>query len=127
MVLMNTKKVFLEILEEKMTYMKIFLIIAFSFILVLPCYSELTQQDLDKISNLIDRKLEPIKQDIVSLKLDIAEMKGEIKAVKGEINGIKAQMITKEWILTMWITIFLAILAVPYLYGRSDRERVKEL
>ncbi len=37
---------------------------SFSFILVLPCYSELTKQDLDKISNLIDRKLEPIKQEL---------------------------------------------------------------
>lgn len=106
--------------------MKIALITAFSFISVLPCYSELTQQNLDKISNLIDRKLEPNKQRIISFKLDIAEMKEEIKAFKVEINGIKAQIITKEWILTMLITMFLAILAVPYPYGRSGRERVKE-
>ena len=32
----------------------------------------------------------------------------------------------KERFLAMWITIFLAILGVPYLYGRADRERVRE-
>ena len=50
---------------------------------------------------------------MIWIKLDIAEMKGKI--------------FPKEWFFTMWITIFLSILAVPYLYGRNDRERVKEL
>lgn len=93
--------------------MKIMLLIFVIYIITLPCYADLTQNDLYKISNIIDQKLEPIKQDIVNIKLDVAEMRGKV--------------VTKEWILTMWITIFLSILAVPYLYGRSDRERVKAL
>jgi len=76
------------------------------YMVVLSSYADLRQNDLDRISGIIDQKLE-------SMKLDIAEMKGKVA--------------TKEWLLTMWITIFLSILAVPYLYGRGDRERLKEL
>ncbi|MBM3240742.1 hypothetical protein FJZ31_31040 [Candidatus Poribacteria bacterium] len=61
--------------------MRTVLIIILLFAITLPCFAELTQQDLEKISNLIDRKLEPIK-------LDVAEMKGK--------------MATKDDLLNMW-------------------------
>ncbi|MCD6507508.1 hypothetical protein J7M22_12910 [Candidatus Poribacteria bacterium] len=58
--------------------------------IALPSFAELTQRDLDKISALIDRKLEPIK-------MDIAELKGEIKAVRAEMRG----MATKDDIVAL--------------------------
>jgi outer membrane murein-binding lipoprotein Lpp len=109
--------------------------------------AELTQQDLDKISVLIDRKLEPIK-------LGIAEMKGKIETLEGkmatkddlialrdemsEMKGRMDAMATKDDIITLqrtltialvtaWITIIAAIITIPYLYGRADRERVRQL
>jgi len=77
-------------------------------IVVSSSYAELTQNDLDKIANLIDQKLEPIKQDIVNMKLDIAEMKGKI--------------FPKEWFFIIWISLFFSVLAVPYLYGRRYKQ-----
>jgi len=68
--------------------MRTALIIVLLFAIALPCFAELTQQDLDKIGNLIDRKLEPIK-------LDIAEMKGDMKALEGK-------MATKDDLLAVW-------------------------
>lgn len=64
--------------------MRAALIIALLFAIALPCFAELTQQDLDRIGNLIDRKLEPVK-------LDMAEMKGKMAA-----------MATKDDILAVW-------------------------
>jgi outer membrane murein-binding lipoprotein Lpp len=114
--------------------MKTALVVALLLAIALPSFAELTQQDLDKISVLIDRKLEPIKQEITAIKLDIAEMKGKIEALEGkmatkddiiavrdEISGLY------RWIIIMWITIILAIFGIPYLYGRADRERVRQL
>jgi len=45
--------------------------------------------------------------------------------MEGRINTVEAKMVSREWFLTMWITIFLSILAVPYLYGRSDKVSAK--
>jgi len=119
--------------------------------IALPSFAELTPQDLDKISVLIDRKLEPIKKEITAVKLDIAEMRGKMAtkddliALRGEMSEMKGKMAAKDDIialkgniitvqrtltvalLTAWITIIAAIITIPYLYGRADREKVKEL
>ena len=73
--------------------------ILFLISLALPASAQLTKDDVVRI---IRAELEPIKQGINALKVDVAEMKGK--------------MVSKEWFLTMWITIFLAILGVPYLW-----------
>jgi predicted PurR-regulated permease PerM len=64
--------------------MRIALVITLLFAVTLPCFAELTEQDLEKIGNLIDRKLEPIK-------LDIAEMKGKM-ATKDDIIAIRQDL-----------------------------------
>ena len=81
--------------------MKIALAVALLMATVLPSFAELTQQDLDKISVLIDRKLEPIKKEITAIKLDIAEMRGEIKAVRAEMKTLESKMATKDDIITL--------------------------
>jgi outer membrane murein-binding lipoprotein Lpp len=107
--------------------MKTTMTIIMLFTIILPCFAELTQQDLDKISNLIDKKLEPINKEIIAIekeimaiKLDIAEMKGKM-ATKDDIIGVYAA------ILVTWVVTIAAIVTIPYLYGRADRERVKQL
>jgi len=64
--------------------MRIALVVILLFAVMLPCFAELTEQDLEKIGNLIDRKLEPIK-------LDIAEMKGKM-ATKDDIIAIRQDL-----------------------------------
>ena len=92
--------------------------------IALPSFAELTPQDLDKISVLIDRKLEPIK-------LDIAEMKGKM-ATKDDIINVQREVSSKfitivAALIAFWATLLAAIITIPYLYGRADREKVKEL
>jgi len=106
--------------------------------IALPSFAELTPQDLDKISVLIDRKLEPIKKEITAIKLDIAEMKGKIEALEGKM-ATKDDIITLQRevsskfitivaaLIAFWATLLAAIITIPYLYGRADREKVKEL
>ena len=82
--------------------------------IALPTIAELTRGDVEQI---IRRELEPIKKEITSIKLDIAEMKGRM-VTKDAFYGI---------LIMMWVTIIAAIITIPYLYGRADRERVKEI
>ncbi|RLI78006.1 hypothetical protein DRP07_11545 [Archaeoglobales archaeon] len=93
--------------------------------------AELSQQDREWISTLIDRMLEPIK-------LDIAEMRGEIKALRAEmvtkddIIAVQREVSSKfvaiiAALIVFWATLLAAIITIPYLYGRADRERVRQL
>ena len=122
--------------------MKTALIVALLLAITLPSFAELTSQDKEWISTLIDRKLEPIKQEITAIKLDIAEMRGEIKAVRAEMRALEGKMATKDDIINVqrevsskfiaiiaaligfWATLLAAIITIPYLYGRADREKV---
>ena len=87
--------------------MRIALVITLLFTITLPCFAELTEQDLEKIGNLIDKKLEPIKLEIIAIKLDIAEMKAkmvtkdEILAIKLDIVEMKGKMATKDDIIAV--------------------------
>jgi len=107
-------------------------------LLAMPSWGELSQRDLEQIGKLIDRKFEPLKEDIAELKVAVARLEGRVdglektvdafrKEMDARIGELNAKMVSKQWFLTMWVTITLMILAVPYLYGRSDRERVREL
>ncbi|RLJ03163.1 MAG: hypothetical protein DRP11_01530 [Candidatus Aenigmatarchaeota archaeon] len=87
------------------------LITAISAILLsLPVWAELTKED---VLQIIRAELEPIK-------LQMAKLEGKV-ATKDDIHELY------RWFIIAWITIILAIFAIPYLYGRADRERVKEL
>lgn len=97
-------------------------------LLSLPVWAELTKEDVVQI---IRAELEPVK-------LAIAEMRGEIKAIRAEMAAkddiIALQRETSSkfvWLLAAligeWATLIAAIVTIPYLYGRADRERVKEL
>lgn len=68
--------------------MRTILIITLLLAIVLPCSAEITQQDLEKISNLMDRKLEPIKIDIATMKVELKLVKEELKAMKGELKTL---------------------------------------
>ena len=86
-------------------------------------WAELTR---DEIAQIIRTELERVGEEIAAVKQDIAERRGEMEAIRGEMKAIRGEAVSKERFLAMWITIFLAILGVPYLYGRADRERVRE-
>jgi len=104
-------------------------IIILLFAITLPCFAQLTKQDVELI---IQKALEPINKEIIAIKLDIAEMKGKM-ATKDDIAEI-SKMATKDdiigiyaAILGTWIVTIAAIVTIPYLYGRADREKVKQL
>ena len=123
--------------------------VALFFAIALPSFAELTQQDLDKISVLIDRKLEPIKKEITAIKLDIAEMKGKM-ATKDDIITLQRELTKKTdemrnarvnsridsmyyqmW--AIWTVIFVTILAAIFggpifaEWWRKKQERKDEI
>ncbi|RLI78000.1 hypothetical protein DRP07_11515, partial [Archaeoglobales archaeon] len=87
----------------------------------LPALAELTKEDVVQI---IRTELEPIK-------LDIAEMKGKM-ATKDDIIAVQREVSSKfvaiiAALTVFWATLLAAIITIPYLYGRADRERVRQL
>lgn len=95
-------------------------------LLAMPSWGELSQRDLEQIGKLIDRKLEPLKVAVARLEGRVDGLEKTVDAVRKEMDArigeLNAKVVSKQWFLTMWVTITLMILAVPYLYGRSDRE-----
>lgn len=95
--------------------MRTILIIILLLAIVLPCSAELTQQDLEKIGNLMDRKLEPIKIDIATMKVELKVVKEELKAMQEElktldskvnaldskVSGLENKMATKDDIINL--------------------------
>ena len=111
--------------------MKALSAIGLVLLLAMPSWGELSQRDLEQIGKLIDRKLEPLKVAVARLEGRVDGLEKTVDAFRKEMDArigeLNAKMVSKQWFLTMWVTITLMILAVPYLYGRSDRERVREL
>ena len=97
--------------------MRLALIFTLLFAIAFPCFAELTEQ---RVRQIIREELEPINKEIIAIKLDIAEMKGKM-VTKDNIIGVYAA------ILVTWVVTIAAIVTIPYLYGRADRERVKQL
>ena len=114
-------------------------------IITSPCFAQLTRKDVEQIVRQVVREeLEPVKLDVAKMKgkiatkdeleavkLDIAEMKGKM-ATKDDIITVQRELSSKMLVLTIglitaWITIIAAIITIPYLYGRADREKVKQL
>ena len=52
----------------------------------------LTKDDLIAIEELLDRKLEPIKADIVELKTDVAKLKTDVAELKTDVAELKADV-----------------------------------
>ena len=127
-------------------------ILALMLCLAYPAWGELSQGDLERIGELMDRKLEPLKIAVTRLEGKLSGLEGKmdgleqrmeglektvdafrkemgarIREVNARMEALDAKMVSKQWFLTMWVTITLMILAVPYLYGRSDRDRMREL
>ena len=108
--------------------MKTALAVALLFVIALPSFAELTRQDVEQI---IRSELEPIKKEITAIKLDIAEMKGKM-ATKDDIINVQREVSSKfvtiiAALIAFWATLLAGIITIPYLYGRADREKVKEL
>ena len=92
------------------------------FAIALPC-SGLTQQDLDQIERLMDKKLEPIvkeintiKNEINDIKIDIANIKGKM-ATKDDIISINQKLSDKidtlyGIIIAAFVTL-IAVIAIP--------------
>lgn len=52
----------------------------------------LTNEDLLAISNLMDVKLKPIKEDIAELKQDVAILKQDVAILKQDVAGLKGEV-----------------------------------
>lgn len=50
------------------------------------------KQLLNQIGNLLDTKLEPIKQDLGEVKSDLTGVKNELKGVKKDVAGVKRDL-----------------------------------
>ncbi|HIE29807.1 TPA: hypothetical protein EYP66_21265 [Candidatus Poribacteria bacterium] len=85
--------------------MRITSVIILLFAITLRSFAGLTEEDLQKIGYLIDRKLEPIKLDIAEMKAkmvtkdEILAIKDEIIAIKLDIAEMKGKMATKDDII----------------------------
>ncbi|RKY57600.1 MAG: hypothetical protein DRP95_06825 [Candidatus Latescibacterota bacterium] len=122
--------------------------------LVAPVRGELSREELEQIGQVVERELRPVRKEMSKLEMSMAEMRGEVKAARGELEGVKGKLegirenmvtkdmfmelqgraarlegkaATKDVMLLMWVSIILAIFGIPYLYGRSDRQRVRDL
>ncbi|MFQ6040641.1 MAG: hypothetical protein ACE5PV_07275 [Candidatus Poribacteria bacterium] len=78
--------------------MRVALIIILLFVIALPCFAQLTRQDMEQI---IQNALEPINKEITAIKLDISEMNKEIIAIKLDIAEMKGKMATKDDIIAV--------------------------
>ncbi|HIE26630.1 TPA: hypothetical protein EYP66_05025 [Candidatus Poribacteria bacterium] len=98
------------------------------FAIVLPC-SGLTQQDLDQIERLMDKKLEPIKIDIAYIKGKMATKDDIIEVRKDfteEMNAFRQEIYAKidstntridslyNASIAVWTAIFIAIIAAIF-------------
>ncbi|RKY61434.1 MAG: hypothetical protein DRP95_02860, partial [Candidatus Latescibacterota bacterium] len=113
-------------------------ILALMLCLAYPAWGELSQGDLERIGELMDRKLEPLKIAVTRLEGKLSGLEGKmdgleqrmeglektvdafrkemgarIREVNARMEALDAKMVSKQWFLTMWVTITLMILAVP--------------
>ena len=57
-------------------------------LLAMPSWGELSQRDLERIGELIDHKLEPLKKDITELKIAVARLEGRVEGIEGRMAGV---------------------------------------
>ena len=114
--------------------MRTALIIILLFSITLPCFAQLTKQDVELI---LQKALEPINKEIIAIKLDIAEMKGKM-ATKDDIIAMR-QNLTERMdtlydrmgtlygvIIGVLVAIIVAILTLiftPFLKGWLERRK----
>jgi septal ring factor EnvC (AmiA/AmiB activator) len=97
----------------------IFLILSVS----LPCFGELTANDIRQI---VREELAPVKQEIEVIKRDLAEVKIEIATIKGDIKTLESRMTENikavedkislvQWFIGLLVAIVVAAIAIPQL------------
>ncbi|RKY01486.1 hypothetical protein DRP77_09600 [Candidatus Poribacteria bacterium] len=89
--------------------------------LALPSLAQLTKGDVIQI---IRAELEPIKLQITEINGKMAT-KDDIIAIQRELSSKLVAIISA--LIAFWATLLAAIVMIPYLYGRADRERVREM
>jgi predicted nucleic acid-binding Zn-ribbon protein len=52
----------------------------------------LDPQDLEAISMLLDKKLDPIRSDIAELKQDVSGLKQDVSGLKQDVSGLKQEV-----------------------------------
>ena len=52
----------------------------------------LTQEDLQMMSQLLDTKIQPIKDEIQETKKEIREIKDELQEVKADVQAVKTEL-----------------------------------
>lgn len=69
--------------------MKIVLLFSLVFCaIVLPAFSELTSQDLDKIRSLLKEEIDPIKAEIKALDTRLQKVEQDISWIRGKLEGV---------------------------------------
>ncbi|MBM3242843.1 hypothetical protein FJZ31_41815 [Candidatus Poribacteria bacterium] len=93
--------------------------ILFLFAISLPCFGELTENDIRQIRQVIREELEPIK-------IEIATIKGDIKVLETRITELDNRMTEKfkavedkisliQWFIGLLVAIVVAAIAIPQL------------
>ena len=52
----------------------------------------LDQKDLDAISAIVAKQLQPVKEEIVSIKSDVQALKVDVKSIKDDIKVMKEDL-----------------------------------
>ena len=53
----------------------------------------LTKEDLQAISDLMDVKLQPVKEDLSEVKEDVAVLKKDVSELKEDVSVLKVEML----------------------------------
>ena len=77
------------------------------FVITLPSFAQLMQQDLNEIrlivkeevEKAIEKEIEPIKAEIASIRIEIASVKGEVARVQDKLDRFGSDII---WAIAMF-------------------------
>jgi len=92
--------------------MKNVLVIILLFAISLPCFAELTENDIRRI----------IREEIEPLKIEIATIKGDIKVMNSGFDAIDEKMSLFQWFIGGLVAIIVFAIGLPLLL-MTYRER----
>jgi len=99
--------------------MKTTLIIIMLFTFVLPCFGQLTANDVRQI---IREELDPVKKEIEFIKKDLGLVKIEIATMKGDIKAFDGKLSLLQWFTGGLVAIIVFAIGLPLLL-MTYRER----
>lgn len=125
--------------------MKITLIVTLFFLVSLPCFAKLTEEDVNQIRQIIREEIEPVKKEmatmkgeIQALKITIAEMDKRIEAqfkavdsrfdaVDSKFDAIDGKISIIQWFIGGLVAITVFAVGIPQLLIAYREKRESRL